>query len=183
MNIRPLPFLLLAGSLAFLALAEPAADFTLPRHGTNGVVKLLDYAGKIVVLDFFAYWCTPCGEASSTIHREIGEHYAAKGGNSNGVPVEVIAVNVEADNPGETVAFIRRHGLVNVADDPTGKTFDAYKGSDLPLVVIIDGTGGTRSKPKFSVVYRRAGFEGGTKLRAVIDAVPAPDPKPEEETR
>jgi peroxiredoxin len=183
MNFKLFSGLLLSLGLASALAAETAADFTLPRLGTNGVVKLADYAGKIVVLDFFAYWCAPCGEASSMIHREIGEHYSTKKGNPAGVPVEVLALNVEADHPKETAAFIRKHGLVHVGDDRTGKTFDAYGGSDLPLIVIIDGTGGTKSEPNFSVVYRRSGFEGATKLRAVIDAIRAPPRQSTKEAR
>jgi thiol-disulfide isomerase/thioredoxin len=169
--------------LAASASAGPAASFDLPLRGTNLQAKLPDYAGKILVLDFFAYWCAPCGEASAAIHREIAEHYSIKNGNPAGVPVEVLAVNVEADNPKQTDSFIRKHGMGKVADDRDGKTFEAFKGGDLPLIVVIDGTQGTVSKPKFEVVYRRSGFEGAAKLRDVIDAIPAPSAKPKEASR
>jgi thiol-disulfide isomerase/thioredoxin len=169
--------------LAVSAVAGPAANFDLPLRGTNIQAKLPDYTGKILVLDFFAYWCAPCGEASASIHRDIENHYSGKSGNPAGVPVEVLAVNVEAGNSKKTDAFIQKHSMGKVADDRDGKTFEAYKGGDLPLIVIIDGTQGTVSNPKFEVVYRRSGFEGAAKLRAVIDAIPAPSAKSTEGSR
>ena len=129
MKANPLLGLSLSGLFAVAAVSavEPAPDFTLPRLGTNTVVRLSGYSGRILVLDFFAYWCPPCGDSSSAIHREIAEHYSARKGNPAGVPVEVLAVNVEADHPKETAAFVRKHRLEAVAEDRSGKTFDATR--------------------------------------------------------
>lgn len=134
--------------------AAEAPDFTLPQRGTNELVRLADFAGQILVLDFFAYWCGPCQKASAEIEQHIAQHYSRTGGNAARIPVRVVAVNVEPDQAARTDAFIRKHGLRFVVDDRAGRTLEAYGGRGLPFIVIVDGTRATRDQPTFEIVYR-----------------------------
>jgi thiol-disulfide isomerase/thioredoxin len=145
--------------------------FDLPRWDSTNRVRLPDFAGQIVVLDFFAYWCVPCRRASAEIEPGIAKYYAEKKGNPHGVSVRVLAVNIEAGNPKQTAQFIKEVGADFVANDTGGKLITQLDGAGTPFIVVIDGTRGTKESPEFRIVYKRAGFEGTKKLRQVIDAV------------
>jgi thiol-disulfide isomerase/thioredoxin len=174
MNHPTLPKIVAASVLAFAlstADAAPAPSFTLKKFGGAETVKLEDFAGQVVVLDFFAYWCGPCQKSAPEIEEKIQKHYESKGGNPNGVKVTVVSINVEEEAADKTEAFIKRHRPSLVLDDVQGKTLEAYGGRGLPFVVVLDGTKSMSGAPRFEIVYRKAGFEGGAALRKVIDAI------------
>ena len=82
---------LVAASLVLLALlAAPTAaaqsrysvghtvaNFTLTDRATGRPVQLTDFAGKIVFLEWFAWWCPFCQAAAAQIEPGIVQAYAA----------------------------------------------------------------------------------------------------------
>lgn len=171
-----LVFCLLAVTLAPVPLravgpVQTAPAFDLAQQGGGPSVRLADLRGRIVVLDFFAYWCVPCVRASAEMETGIGDYYHQRGGNAHGIPVVMLAVNTQTNHAIKTDAFIQRTGLKQVLDDPRGAVFERYGGTGLPFLVVIDATGGKSGLVPARIVYQRAGFEGITKLREVIDSI------------
>ena len=59
------------------AVSEQAPAFTL--ENLDGVdVSLSDYAGSVVILDFWATWCTPCMKTFPELHA-LQQRYADRG--------------------------------------------------------------------------------------------------------
>jgi cytochrome c biogenesis protein CcmG/thiol:disulfide interchange protein DsbE len=59
-------------------IGEPARDFTLTRMDDRSRVSLSAQRGNIVVLNFWAGWCTPCREEHGDLVR-IANEYMPKG--------------------------------------------------------------------------------------------------------
>ena len=152
---------------------DKGAGFALKRFPDGREVKLSDFAGKIVLLDFFAHWCVTCAKSAPVVEAEIQKHYEKKGGNPRGVKVQVVSINVEPGERRSTEAFIKKHGVSLVLNDRDGATLAGYGGTSLPYFVILDGTKATSERPEFTVVHRSDTFEGAAKLRGLIDGLGA----------
>ncbi len=67
-------------------VGKTAPDFTLTQLN-GGQMKLSDYKGKLVVLNFWASWCSPC-RAEIPAFVKIQEKYKDNGVNFLGVAIE-----------------------------------------------------------------------------------------------
>ncbi len=79
---------------------EPAPDFNLPALSGGGQLKLSDYRGKVVLVDFWATWCAPCTAALPELE-ELAHKMAGK-------PFVIVGVNTDADDL-RLRAFLARH--------------------------------------------------------------------------
>ena len=116
---------------------SPAADFELAL--LNGeTVRLSDLRGKVVMVDFWASWCTPCRQESSALNRA----YTAYAGR----PVEFVGVNVwDTENGAEL--FLVEFGVEYPAGvDAEGAIALNYGVRGIPEKFFLDANGVIRHK-------------------------------------
>jgi cytochrome c biogenesis protein CcmG/thiol:disulfide interchange protein DsbE len=114
---------------------NPAPDFTLKDAGGKPV-KLSDFKGKVVLLNFWATWCGPC-KIEIPWFIEFEQTYRDKG---------LVVLGVAMDEEGwEAVKPYMEHSKINyrmvIGDDATAQR---YGGVDqLPTTFLIDREGRT----------------------------------------
>ena len=157
-----------------------ARNFTVTNRANNQPINLTGFAGKILVIDFFAYWCGTCQDASPDVETNIQKYYASRGGNAYGVPVVVLAASIDASSPSQTDAFVANAGLELAAEDNGGSSgawSQFNSAGSIPLFVIINCAASSPNTAQWKVLYKQAGYAGAPALRSVIDAVQAPSPE------
>ncbi len=147
-----------------LADGTQAPDFTADDKDGRPV-KLSDYKGKVVVLDFWATWCGPC-QMSLPHTAALAKQYAGKG-------VTVLAVNVW-DKPDAFQAWLPAHpqyAALHFAIDPAtvqdkGIATGLYGVSGIPTQYVIGKDG--------RVMKSIVGYdEGSTALEDALKAAGA----------
>ncbi|MGD9159989.1 MAG: TlpA disulfide reductase family protein, partial [Desulfobacteraceae bacterium] len=147
-----------------------APSFNLPEWGTEKLVSLDDFKGKIVVLDFFNANCVKCFRASWEIQIDIQEYYTENSGNPHGIEVQVVAVNSEVAEHEDINVFLQDTELDLVLDDSEGNLLKRFDGTTVPYIAVIDATAIEFDSTASNVVYQSE-YEGSKKLRTIIDAI------------
>lgn len=156
-------------------VGEVTQNFTLPERSTGESINLRDYEGSIVVLAFFTQWCSVCRSDVQNLETEVHNFYRDQSGNASGVPVQVISVNLEPDDPALTDAFISEANLNRVADDFSFEAWRLYNTvGNIPLFVIINGVAKSANHRQWEVIHSEVGYPGAPAIRAIVDQVAAP---------
>ncbi len=109
-----------------------APEFTL-KDLAGHEVKLSDYRGKVVLVDFWATWCGPCRAALPFVQK-LHEDLASKG-------LQVLAVNLGED-PQTVLRFIEAKKMTfRVLLDEQEKVSQLYRVSAIPKTFLIDRKG------------------------------------------
>jgi len=113
---------------------HPAPDFELTAvDGTT--IRLSDYRGKPVILNFWATWCAPC-------RAEFPEFQEAAVDNAD--RLVIIGVNnTSADQADQVPDFLQEFGITFpiVYDTNDGATVETYRILGLPTTIFIDSNG------------------------------------------
>ena len=138
----------------------PAPDFTVYDAEGNGV-KLSDYFGKPIILNFWASWCGPC-KMEMPDFNEKSQELAGE--------VQFLMVNM-TDGSRETVetasAFIEEQGYTfPVFFDTTSEAAYTYGAYSLPTTYFIDAEG--------FAIAQATGAIGADTLQQGIDLIYKP---------
>jgi peroxiredoxin len=137
---------------------KPAPDFTL-TDSSGAKVRLADYRGKVVLLNFWATWCGPC-QIEIPWFQEFEQQNKSKG-------FEVLGVSMDEDGWSVIKPYIAEHKLnyrILLGDDSVSQL---YGGLDaLPTTFIIDRDGKFAFSPHVGLVGKNV---YSSELQSLLD--------------
>jgi thiol-disulfide isomerase/thioredoxin len=155
-NARALPGIfaaavLLSMSMASAASPESAPDFTL-KSASGANLKLSEFRGEVVLVNFWASWCGPCRQEMPLLS-ELHEQYRDLG-------FTVLGVNVEEDT--RTARKLLEDAPVSFpvlfdSDSVVSREYDVVA---MPSTILVDRNGKLRYlhkgyKPGLEAVYQQ----------------------------
>ena len=144
--------ILLASSLSFgtVKVSEEAPDFTLKSlQGSN--LRLEEYRGQVVLLNFWASWCGPCRQEMPILD-QMHQRYADTG-------FAVLGVNVEGElGPAKKIADKTKVTFPVLIDEGQAVS-ELYDLEAMPSTVVIDRDGVVR--------YYHRGYKPGDESKYV----------------
>ena len=125
-----------------LAIDEPAPDFALTNLDGE-TVRLSDFRGKTVVLNFWASWCPPCREEMP----EFQELWDERGEDGSDDLVMLALDFLVQDTMADARGFVEGRGFTFpvLFDTADGSVADRYRVRGLPATFFIDSEGVVRS--------------------------------------
>jgi len=123
---------------AVLGLSKPnpvraAKEFSVATP-EDGKVRLSEYKGKVVLLNFWATWCKPCEEEMPSMER-LHQQYKDKG-------LVVLAISEDAGGASVVAPYLKKHKLTfPVGLDPKSSVAGLYGVWAVPSTFIIDKRG------------------------------------------
>jgi peroxiredoxin len=111
----------------------PAGDFTVAGLESERL-RLSDFKGNVVLLNFWATWCPPCKEEMPSMER-LYRRFKARG-------LTVLAISIDAADGDRVAEFARDFGLTfPIGLDPQLDVANLYAVRGLPASVLIDRSG------------------------------------------
>ena len=127
-----IPFLF---PLVLRAGVAPAPDFTLKSlDGSN--VKLSEYRGQVVMINFWASWCAPCRQEMPLLE-DLYRRYSKLG-------FVILGVNVEQDQAQARALLQKIPVSFPILFDTGNRVSELYQVVAMPSTVILDRDGNIR---------------------------------------
>ncbi len=113
--------------------AQPAKDFQVPTPDGRQL-RLADFKGQVIFLNFWATWCKPCEEEMPAMER-LYQQFKAKG-------LVVLAISADAEGAAVVTPFVKKHKLTfPIGLDPKLNVSSLYGVWAVPSTYIIDRQG------------------------------------------
>jgi peroxiredoxin len=109
-----------------------ASDFSL-QDMSGKTVRLSDYKGKVVLLEFWATWCPPC-RASVPGLQKLHMAYKDKG-------LAVLAVSMDEGGLDEVRSFIKESGITYTVLKGTEDVAMKYDVRSIPMMLVLNKEG------------------------------------------
>ena len=137
-----LPALVL-GLFAALSAASVGVSAEPPAADASRWPALQEYAGKVVLLDFWASWCSPCLKSFPWMN-QLQQKHAQDG-------FAVVAINVDQDRKLAEAFLAKTPAQFRVEYDPAGAIARKFDVQAMPTSFLIDRHGKVR--------FRHEGFK------------------------
>jgi cytochrome c biogenesis protein CcmG/thiol:disulfide interchange protein DsbE len=129
---RTLALSLIAGFAGATSVGEQAPPISLPTaHGDS--IALPDLRGRIVYVDFWASWCTPCRRSFPWMN-ELQQRYGDRG-------LTIVAINVDRRRADADQFLQGNTARFAVVYDDRGATPLLYSVKGMPSSYLIDARG------------------------------------------
>lgn len=112
--------------------ADAASDFKLQDLGGK-TVKLSEFKGRPVLLDFWATWCPPCRASIPEIEK-LHKSYSSKG-------LVVLAISLDQGGWDSVKDFVTESGITYTVLKGTDDVASKYHVRTIPMLVIVDKEG------------------------------------------
>src|SRR5512137_2006847 len=124
----------LAGNVCAQTVGQPAPPFDVP--GASSSVRLADLKGKVVYVDFWASWCSPCKQSFPWMN-DMQAKYGPRG-------LQIVGVTVDRRREDAEKFLAATPARFTVAFDTTGKVAEAYQPKGMPTSFLIGADGVVR---------------------------------------
>jgi peroxiredoxin len=110
-----------------------APEFIL-KNLSGEIVKLEQFRGDYILLNFWATWCPPCVKEMPSMER-LQQKFKDKG-------IRVVAISLDKEPQAKVAAFVARLNLsFPILLDPDGIVSDPYGANALPSTFILNPDG------------------------------------------
>lgn len=146
-----LVFALSAGgvSASTALVGQPAPDFAL-KSASGENLRLSEYRGEVVMINFWATWCGPCRQEMPLLD-EMYDRYRRIG-------FQLLGVNID-DDAGKAMEMVEELGVsFPVLFDSEKSVSERYEVEAMPVTILVDRGGTVRYvhqgyKPGYEQTY------------------------------